>query len=377
MKRKNPNKLIRAIEELQWDIWLAAVTIGLVIFGVVMVYSASAGSKNAIKSLWAQILWAACGVLVMAVVRRIDYHRYCNPTFIFGFLGFCTVLLVTVFLFPAINGAHRWLLVGGFSFQPSELTKIALTIFLAWFLAGRERAKELDDFWATIAPAVVVIGILALLIVKEPDLGTTMILGVIFLLAMYIVGVPARHVLKLSPILLIGGLWLTLKVSWRFERIKTFFDPEADPLGKGYQILQSMIAVGSGGIHGLGFGHSKQKLSFIIAPQSDFIFAVIAEELGLIGASTLIFIYGLFLWRGLRAGRRAPDREGELIAVCLTVGIVVQALFNISVTLNLLPAKGITLPFISAGGSSLLICLAMVGILLNISEQGKDIKVKS
>ncbi len=367
-KRKN---LLQTIEELRWDLWLAVTTIGLVIFGVVMVYSAAAAFKYPHRFLFSQIAWATLGLMTMAVLRRVDYHSYAQPKFIYGLLIFCVFLLLLVFFFPAINGAHRWLTFKSLSAQPSELAKIALVIFLAWFLSERERDGELNDFWATVAPAGVVMGILAALILKEPDLGTTLMLGVIFIAMMFAAGVPLRHLLKLSPILLITAIWLVVKVAWRLDRVKTFLDPESDPLGKGYQILQSLIAVGSGGLHGLGFGQSRQKLSFLIAPQSDFIFAVIAEELGFIGATTLVIAYGFFLWRGLRAGRRAPDRLGELLAIGLTTGLVVQAFFNISVALNLVPAKGITLPFVSAGGSSLLAALAAAGILLNVSEQGK------
>jgi cell division protein FtsW len=371
MAKKKQKTLLQTIEELRWDLWLAATAIGMTCFGVVMVYSASAADNRPHKFLYAQIAWAGLGLIVMAVVRHIDYHRYAHPGFIYGFLILCIVLLLAVFLFPAINGAHRWLTFNGLSAQPSELVKIALVLFLAWFLSERARDGELGSFWATVAPAAVVMGILGVLILKEPDLGTTLILGSIFLIMLFAAGVPLRHLIKLSPFLLIGAVWLVVKVAWRWERIKTFLDPESDPLGKGYQVLQSLIAVGSGGMHGLGFGQSKQKMSFLIAPQSDFIFAVVAEELGFVGASTLVLAYGFFLWRGLRAGRRAPDRLGELIAVGLTTGLVIQAFFNISVAISLLPAKGITLPFVSAGGSSLIVALAASGILLNISEQGR------
>src|SRR5262249_49854915 len=207
---------------------------------------------------------------------------------------------------------------------------------------------------------------------KEPDLGTTLILGVIFLTMLFAVGTPAKHLSKLSPILMAALGYLVVKVVWRWDRVLAFIDPERDPHGKGYQILQSLIAVGSGGVNGLGFGQGRQKLSFLPEPQSDFIFSVISEELGLTGAVTLVLVFGLLLWRGIRAGFRAPDRFGTLLAVGLTTSIVIQAFFNMSVALNLVPAKGITLPFISAGGSSLITALAAVGILLNVSEQGGE-----
>lgn len=365
--RKN---LLQTIEGLPWDLWLAVTAIGLALFGVIMVYSASAGTRNPNAFLYGQIRWVALGLIAMIIVRRIDYHRYAQPGFVYGFLGLCLILLLALFLFPAVNNAHRWIVINGFSAQPSEMAKVALVIFLAWFLSERERDGSLNDFWATIAPAGVVMGLLAVLILKEPDLGATVMLGVIFFTMLFAAGAPVRHLYKLSPALLAVIAWLVVKVAWRWDRVLAFIDPERDPLGKGYQILQSLIAVGSGGTNGLGFGQSRQKLSFLPEPQSDFIFSVISEELGLTGAATLVLVFGFFLWRGLRAGFRAPDRLGMLLAVGLTTSIVIQAFFNISVALNLVPAKGITLPFISAGGSSLVAALASVGILLNVSEQG-------
>jgi cell division protein FtsW len=366
-KRKN---LLRTIDELRWDLWLAASAMGLVLFGVVMVYSASAGKTDPNRFLLAQAKWAVIGLIAMAIMRRIDYHRFARPAAVYGFLGFCVLLLLAVFLFPRINGAHRWITFPGFSGQPSELAKIALVIFLAWFLADRERDGEIEDFWATVAPSLVVIGILAALIVKEPDLGTTLMLGVIFVAMLFAAGVPMKHLGRLAPLGLIAGVLLIVKVGWRYERILTFLDPERDPRGAGYQVMQSLIAIGSGGRDGLGFGQSRQKLAFLPEANSDFIFAVIGEELGFYGAVTMILVFGFFLWRGWRASHFAPDTTGRLIAIGLTTGLVTQAFFNISVALSLVPTKGIPLPFVSAGGSSLVVTLAGVGMLLNVSEQG-------
>jgi cell division protein FtsW len=239
-------------------------------------------------------------------------------------------------------------------------------------LSERERDGELNNFWATVAPASVVMGLLSVLILKEPDLGATLMLGVIFLTMLFAAGASMWRLYQLLPVLGAALAYLVVKVVWRWDRVLAFIDPERDPQGKGYQILQSLIAVGSGGVNGLGFGQGRQKLLFLPEPQSDFIFSVIAEELGLTGATTLALVFGFFLWRGLRAGFRAPDKLGMLLAVGLTTSIVIQAFFNMSVTLNLVPAKGITLPFISAGGSSLVAVLAAVGILLNVSEQGVE-----
>jgi len=366
------HNLLRDIEDLKWDLGLGVVTIGLVVFGIVMVYSASAAAARPHKFLISQVIWAAVGLIVMARLRKIDYHNYARPGVVYGYLGVCLILLLAVFLFAPINGAHRWIHFKGISGQPSELVKIGLVLFLAWFLSEREKDGELEDFWATVAPASVVAGLLAVLILREPDLGTTLMLGLVFGTMMFAAGVPIRHLLKLTPIMIVGTIYLVVKVAWRWDRIEAFLDPEKDPLGKGYHILQSLTAIGTGGLHGLGFGQSRQKLLFLPTPQSDFIFAVIAEELGLIGAGILVLAFGFFLWRGLLIAKRAPDLLGQLIAIGLTSGLILQAFFNMSVAIKLVPAKGITLPFVSAGGSSLVVALAMVGILLNISEQNKS-----
>lgn len=373
MTQRIRQNLLTPFQELRWDLWLAATAVGLVIFGVVMVYSASVATKTPSRFLFVQIGWALMGLGAMAVLQRVDYHRYAHPMFVYGFLGFCVLLLMVVFLFPRVNGAHRWIVFRsvGISGQPSELAKLALIIFLGWFLSDRERFKELDNFWATIAPGLVVLGVLAALILKQPDLGTTLMLGVIFVAMLFAAGVPMKHLYAMAPVAAAAGVLMILKVAWRLDRVKVFLDPESDPLGKGYQPLQSLVAVGSGGVNGQGFGLGKQKLSFLPAPQSDYIFAVISEELGLTGAIALVLVIGFLLWRGLRAAHRAPDQLGNLLAVGITTAIVTQAFFNISVALNLLPSKGITLPLVSAGGTSLFVTLAAIGILLNVSGQGR------
>ncbi|MBL8191515.1 MAG: cell division protein FtsW [Acidobacteria bacterium] len=375
MTRNIRQNLLTPFEELRWDLWLAATAIGLVIFGVVMVYSASVATKSPNRFLFGQIGWSVLGLAAMAILQRVDYHRYAQPAFVYGFLAVCVALLLVVFLFPRVNGAHRWIVFRslGISGQPSELAKLAMILFLGWFLSDRERFKEIDNFWATIAPGLVVLGVLAALILKQPDLGTTLMLGVIFVAMLFAAGVPMKHLYSMAPVAIGAGVLMILKVAWRLDRVKVFLDPESDPLGKGYQPLQSLIAVGSGGINGQGFGLGKQKLSFLPAPQSDYIFAVISEELGLTGGITLVLVIGFLLWRGLRAAHHAPDKLGNLLAVGITTAIVTQAFFNMSVALNLLPSKGITLPLVSAGGTSLFVTLAAIGILLNVSGQGRSI----
>jgi cell division protein FtsW len=360
----------QSVEALRWDIWIAVTAVGLVLFGVNMVYSASAGFKSPERFLTTQLVAALIGLIAMVVLHRVDYHRYANPFFVYGTLLICVVLLGMVFLFNEVNGAHRWINLGGLSIQPSEFTKVALIIFLGWFLAHREKEGVIDQFWPTIAPGLLITGLLIGLILKEPDLGTAGVLLVIFTTMMVVAGASLRALLRFIPAI-VGLVAVEIyRKPYRMARMGSFLNPDDDPLGKGYHILQALIGIGSGGINGLGFGKGRQKMAFLPEPNSDFIFPVIAEELGLIGATTMILAFGFFLWRGLRASRRAPDTLGRLLAVGITVWITTQAFTNISVALKLLPTKGITLPFISAGGSSLIAALIAVGILLNVSEQG-------
>ena len=365
------NRGLEKLDQIRWDLWLAAAAVGLVFFGVVMVYSASGGERDAEGFLFGQLRWAVLGLIAMAVLMRVDYHIYARPSIIYGLFLVCVGLLLAVFFFPERNGAHRWISIGGMSGQPSELAKISLIIFLAWFLTQRQGQGVLDSFTETVLPASVIMGVLAALIMKEPDLGTTAMLGLIFIVMLFVAGVPMRHLLKFAPLIVLAGYYFIMRVSWRWERIISFLYPDSDPQGKGYQLNQSLIAVGSGGLHGLGLGQSKQKLNFLPEAQSDFIFAIVGEELGLIGSVTVVLVFAFILWRGMRACHRAPDRFGYLLALGLTTMIIAQAFFNMSVVLSLAPTKGIPLPFISAGGSSLVVTLAAIGILLNISEWGR------
>src|SRR5581483_2030313 len=376
MAEKATTRLMGSLDEVRWDIWLATATIGLVVFGTVMIYSASGYVAqerfgDAHHFLVRQVAWVLLGLLAMMMTMRIDYRHYWNLPVVYGLLGVSVVLLGLVFFFPARNHAHRWISFGSWaSAQPSEMAKIALAIFLARFLSVREQEGETGNFLTTVIPASVVTGGLAVLIIKEPDLGTTLMLGAISLAMMFASGVRVLHLLSFTPLLLVAFYFYIFRVGWRWDRILIFLNPESDPRDKGFQVLQSLIAVGSGGLSGLGLGEGRQKMLYLPEPHADFIFAVVSEELGLIGAVTLVLAFGFLLWRGLLVSRRASDRFGQLLALGLTVMLVAQAFFNISVVLSLVPNKGIPLPFVSAGGSSLLFTLAAIGILLNISEKG-------
>jgi cell division protein FtsW len=358
-------------QKLQIDKWLFSATIGLALFGVVMVYSASAviaqqENHSQFHYVIKQTIWTSIGFVAMFMAMRFDYQRLNRRWIVYGSLILTVLLLLAVFGFSPVNGARRWIKLRGFSVQPSEIAKLALALFLARFLD--KRAGDATSFWRTFLPCFFVLGIVAGLVAKEPDLGTALMLAIICFTICFAAGMRPRHlVYAVVPALLYVGKMLIF-TPFRMKRLSAFIDPWADQQGTGYQVVQSLIAVGSGGSHGLGFAQGKQKLLFLPFAHSDFIFAVIGEELGLVGALIVVFVFAVFLWRGMRAALRAPDRFGMFLGIGVVVGIVAQALLNMSVVLALVPTKGIPLPFISYGGSSIVPTLAGVGILLNISQ---------
>src|SRR5882672_9089986 len=357
--------------KLSPDKWLFAATVGLVLFGVVMVYSASAmlaqsEHHGSFYYVTKQAIWTAIGLIAMLVAMQFDYNRLRDRRIVYGLLVLTVFMLLAVFAFSPTNGARRWIKFHGLSVQPSEVSKLALAIFLAYFL--ERRAGEEREFWRTFVPCGLVTAVLAGFIVVEPDFGTSMMLAVTFVVVIYTAGARLSHLaIAGAPAFLIAA-GLLIFVPWRMARLVTFLDPWADPQNSGFQVVQSLIAVGSGGSNGLGFAQGKQKMLFLPFAHSDFIFAVIGEELGLVGALAVVAVFALFLWRGVRTALLAPDRFGMLLSLGIVTSIVAQALFNISVVLSLVPTKGIPLPFISYGGSSLVPTLAAVGVLLNISQ---------
>ena len=358
-------------QKLQADKWLFSATAGLALFGVVMVYSASAMialQENHSQFFYVikQGVWTLIGFVAMFIAMHFDYRLLRNRWIIYGLLFLTILLLLAVFAFSPVNGARRWIKFAGFSAQPSEVAKLSLVLFLGYFLD--KRAGKEWNFWTTFLPCVIVTSIIAGLVVREPDLGTALMLAIICAAILFAAGVRPRHLLYASVPALLFVLKMVIFTPFRWRRITSFVDPWADPQGTGYQVVQSLIAVGSGGTHGLGFAQGRQKMLFLPFAHSDFIFAVVGEELGLIGALIIVLVFAVFLWRGVRAALRAPDRFGMLIGIGVVVGIVAQALLNMSVVLALVPTKGIPLPFISYGGSSLVPTLVGVGILLNISQ---------
>lgn len=286
------------------------VTVLLTFLGLVMVFSASAVmAKEKFGSpytfFWRQLAWAAVGLIAMFILMNVDYKRYKHPAIVFSLLGLTTILLLGVFFLDRSHNTHRWIKFGGFSFQPAELAKPAIILFMAYFL--EERLKQITDWRRTLLPAVAPSLVMALLIVRQPDLGTAMACMGITASIMFVAGMELKYLAYAFIGSLLPLYFLIMGTPWRRRRILAFLDPYADPQGSGFHIIQSLIAVGTGGITGLGLMEGKQKLFYLPEPHTDFIFAVTSEELGLVGATTIVILFGIFLWRGIRAAIRTDD----------------------------------------------------------------------
>jgi len=356
------------------DRWLFTVTMLLVFVGLVMVFSASAvmarerfGSPYAFLSK--QLIWAVAGLAAMVVTMRVDYRRYKHPALVFSLMGLTTLLLISVFFLDRSHNTHRWIHAGGLSFQPSELAKPVLILFLAYFLEGR--TKAMDDVRNTLLPAAAPLLVFLALIVLQPDLGTAIACAGIAACIFYVAGMRMRYFGYVFGASLLPLYVLIFHVAWRRDRILAFLNPYADRQKTGFHIIQSLIAVGTGGITGMGLMEGKQKLFYLPEPHTDFIFAITAEELGLVGSIFVVALFAIFLWRGMRASWRTEDTFGRYLAVGITSMVVLQAFINISVVLGMMPTKGIPLPLVSYGGSSLFVTLACVGVLLNITKQAE------
>ena len=356
------------------DRWLFTVTMLLVFVGLVMVFSASAvmarerfGSPYAFLSK--QLIWAAAGLVAMVVAMQVDYRRYKHPALVFSLLGLTTLLLISVFFLDRSHHTHRWFRAGGFSFQPSELAKPVLILFLAYFLEAR--TKTMDDWRNTLAPAAAPVVVLLGLIVLQPDLGTAIACAGIAACILYVAGMRLRYFAYAFGASLVPLYFLIFHVNFRRDRILAFMNPYAERQKAGFHLIQSLIAVATGGITGTGLMEGKQKLFYLPEPHTDFIFAVTAEELGLVGALFVVTLFAIFLWRGMRASWRTGDIFGRYLAAGITSMVVLQAFINISVVLGMMPTKGIPLPLVSYGGSSLFVTLACVGVLLNLTKQAE------
>jgi cell division protein FtsW len=353
------------------DKTLFTATLLLVFVGLVMVFSASAVvAKEKFGSPYyfvlRQVGWAIAGLLAMVGTMNIDYRHYKRAAVVFSLIGATTLCLILVFFLDRSHNTHRWIKLGALSFQPSEMAKPTLILFLAYFLETRTRA--MDDWRGTLVPALIPAVVMSGLILMQPDLGTALACGAITAVMLFVAGMPIKYYAwALAPLPLFFYVFI-YRVQWRYERILAFMNPYSDPQGRGFHIIQSLIAVGTGGLTGLGLMEGRQKLFYLPEPHTDFIFAVTAEELGLLGSLVVVTLFGIYLYRAIRAAVLSNDTFARFIATGIAAMIGVQALFNISVVLALLPTKGIPLPFISYGGTSLFITLATTGVLLNVTQ---------
>lgn len=346
-------------------------------FGLVMVFSASEVQgwiwfHNAAYYFERQLIWLALGVGLLWTAAHVDYHRL-RP--LAWPLGVVAVTLMVLVLLPhfgvTVNGARRWLKLGPMQMQPAEFAKIAAIIFMAlWLERHRERLGSLE---AGVVPFLILLGLVSLLVILERDLGTAMILTAILLAQFLVAGGRKRHFLLLAAITALAVYAFILAEPYRLHRIMAFFNPWADPLNTGFQAIQSVIGLGSGGITGVGLGQSIQKYQWLPFAHTDFIFAIVGEETGFIGTSAVLALFALFAYRGYRIALKAPDAFGSLLACGVTTWIAVQALVNIAAVTVTLPTTGVPLPFISYGGSSLAIALLAVGILINVSTQSEKV----
>ncbi|MEM9465854.1 MAG: putative lipid II flippase FtsW [Actinomycetota bacterium] len=354
---------------------LFAVTMILTALGAVMVLSASAApSISETSSAWSlfrrQLMWIGMGTVAMFITMRVDYHRWrilAVPSLVGSVL--LLILVVTPGVGVTINGSTRWLGFGGITVQPSEFVKLALVLFVADLLA--RPGRPIDNTAITVRPITVVTGVVVVLLALQPHLGAILVAGALVFAMMFLAGA------KLGPLAMVGfggtavAGAMVLYEPFRRARVLSFLDPGADPTGIGYQSLQALHAITSGGWSGVGLGASYAKWGFLPYAHSDFIFAIIAEELGLIGAATTLALFVALGVAGMKAAYRAPDRFGMLLAVGITTWITVQAVLNLGAVMAVLPITGVTLPFLSLGGSSVVITLTSMGILMNVARQGR------
>lgn len=354
------------------DYWLALAVIALAGLGLVMVYSASAivaQDRFGDSSFFfkRQAVWVLLGTAAAMIAQRIHYEQLHRVTPLFVLI---TLVVLTLVLIPGIGriagGARRWLTIGPASFQPAEAAKMAMALYMARFLTAR--TADVQGLQRGVLPPVLLAGLMLGLIVLQPDMGSAILVGLVMAAMLFVGGARLLHLLGLSlagaPILAVA----VLGEEYRRRRILAFLDPWADPQGMGFHIIQSLLALGSGGIFGVGLGASRQKYFYLPERHTDFIFAIVGEELGLIGTASVLLLFALFAYRGFRIARAAPTRYAGLLASGITAMVLLQAVVNIGVTTGMLPITGVPLPFLSFGGSSLVFTMIGVGILLNISQ---------
>jgi cell division protein FtsW len=368
---------------LESDRWLFGVTLALCFVGAVMIFSASAMTAeskfgHAYYFLLRQAIWLLIGLFGMFALMKMDYRKLREPAVVYTVVFTVLLMLVGVFFLGKSHATHRWIKFGPANIQPSELAKLAVILYLAWFLnlkrktsATMEFSKE--DLRQTILPAAGPVLLFVALIVAQPDLGTSLDILLVATAMLFVAGLSWKWLAAGAAVAIPAVFALIEFVAYRAARISSFIHPEADAQGAGFQLMQSLIAVGSGGFSGVGLMESKQKLFYLPEAHTDFIYGVICEELGFIGAVLIIALFAAYGWRGLRAAFSAPDNFGRLLAMGVTTLVLSQALVNFAVVLGMVPTKGIPLPFVSYGGSSLLVMLLATGVLLNISQQATEV----
>ena len=366
------------------DRWLFGVTLALCLFGAVMILSASAVTAEQLYGhsyifLVRQAAWLLIGLLGMFALMRTDYHKLRHPAVIYAVLCSIVLMLVLSFFLDRSHATHRWIRFGPVGIQPSELAKLAVILYLAWFLDQKRRGKDAmdfrkEDFLHTILPAFAPVLVCVGLILAQPDLGTSVDILLFATTILFVAGLSWKWIAT-GLAAAVPALYLVIALApYRMARFLSFWDPGSDPQGAGFQLRQSLIAVGSGGLTGVGLMESKQKLFYLPEAHTDFIYAVICEELGFIGAVLVIALFVVYGRRGIRAAFAAPDPFGRLLALGITTMVLWQALINFAVVLGMVPTKGIPLPFISYGGSSLLVMLLGTGVLLNVSQQAQTVE---
>ena len=356
----------------KWDKVLFIAVLFLVLFGLVMIYSASSiwaeyKFDDPFRYVKSQSLFIAIGILLMYTVAKIDYTWYYKKTNLI--LSVCLLLLVLV-LIPGIgsvrNGSRSWFGIGSFGIQPSEFVKLALIIFTAKYLSKSN--KFVRDWKRGVIPILVILFVIFGLIMLQPDFGTGMIIVVSIIAMLFIAGVDMRFFLGLGALGVVGIVALILVAPYRMDRITSFINPWSDPLGTGFQIIQSLYAIGPGGLLGMGFMNSRQKHFYLPEPQTDFIFSIISEEFGVLGVILVSALFLIILWRGIRIALNTKDSFAKYLAFGMIFQIIIQSIMNLMVVVGLIPVTGVTLPFLSYGGSSLLVSMVSIGIILNISK---------
>ncbi len=356
---------------LYW--WLTAVTLLLMMLGLLMIFSASSNlgfsqHNSSFHFLKKQAVWALIGLAAMLALQRFDYHQLCRASNIF--VGVTFALLVAVLL-PSVGssayGSTRWIVIGPIVIQPSELAKFAAILFAAYHL--NHKRTMLGQLRELLLPVLAVCAAFSLLVLVEPDLGTSSIIGMVTVVMLWLAGAKRRHIAWIASLAVGAGFFFIMSSGYRKARFFAFLDPWAAPQAGGFHIIQSMVALGTGSLKGLGLGMSRQKYFYLPNAHTDFLFAIVGEEFGLIGTMVVLFLFTALVLLGIRVSLRAPDALGRLLAAGITTALALQAFINMGAVTGILPITGVTLPLMSFGGSSLVISLCFVGILLNVSKQ--------